>query len=156
MCNEGTFAKRIYVHSGPYNCIWNFRSQNHDFKVIFLATASSYKDWLHQIRSTCVTKAHLKIDICGMDSGPYNCIWKLYLVQCAAWWACMYIPSQCFSSRNVKVSTTCTHNLWPTYRLVKSSYFGQMLVWPIFLSIDQLLTMDLMSTRACSLLRDYP
>ncbi len=39
----------------------------------------------------------------------------------------------------------CTHNLWPTYRLVKSSYLGQMLVWPTFLSSDHLtLTIDLL------------
>ena len=29
-----------------------------------------------------------------------------------------------------------TDNLWPTCRLVNSSYLGQMLVWPTFLSID--------------------
>ncbi len=34
------------------------------------------------------------------------------------------------------VTRVFTHNLWPTYRLVKSLYLGQALVWPTFLSID--------------------
>ncbi len=44
------------------------------------------------------------------------------------------IVDQNNNRRKIVPQNVDTHNLWPTCRLVKSSYLGQMLVWPTFLS----------------------